>query len=78
MIYNLPDPKVTTDIMTEFSNALRISGYTEKYRKDILEGIMKRWKDVLEMVRKGEIVLHRSQEAIRYQKSIKKGRHSAT
>lgn len=72
------DPKVTTDIMTEFSNALRISGYTEKYRKDILEGIMKRWKDVLEMVRKGERVLHRSQEAIRYQKSIKKGRHSAT
>ena len=46
-------PDVYTRIMTEYSNSLRISGYSEKYRKDILNGIMKRWSEVLDMVKMG-------------------------
>ena len=42
-------------IFTEFANALRISGYDQKFRSDIIGGVLKRIKEIeheIEKVRK--------------------------
>ena len=67
-----------SEIMSDYSNAMMLSGYNAKFRTDILSGVIKRWKEVKKMVEDGSRKLHRSQEEIRMSKANKPGRHPAT
>ena len=57
---------------------LRISGYSERFRSELLNGVLKRWDQVVSDVKNGTRVLHRSQELIRSQKSVRTGRTAST
>ena len=74
---NVPQSTIR-DIMSEYSNTLRISGYSERFRSNTINGVMERWKTVTKEVEDGKRVLHRSQEQIQEQKSRKDGRTPAT
>ena len=65
-------------ILSEFSNMLRISGYSEAFRSNTISGIMKRWDVVLSEVKDKKRSLHRCQEEIRDAKSSKGGRTAST
>ena len=59
--------------LSEFSNTMRISGYSENYRFDILKGAVKRHREMLDLAQKGEITLYRNREEIMVTKKEKGG-----
>ena len=44
--------------LTEFSNSMRISGYSENYRYQLLSGVIKRHRDILELVSEGKFIMY--------------------
>ena len=54
--------------MTDYANMLRWSGYSEKFRRDTVKGIMDRWETVVSDVNENKRSLHRSTEDITIQK----------
>ena len=71
-------PGVRNEILSEFMNMLRVSGYSERFRSDLLNGVLKRWEQVMSEVKNGTRMLHRSQELIRSKKLLKSGRTAST
>ena len=67
-----------SEILSSFSNMLRISGYSEVFRQNTISGIQKRWNEVLVDVRTGKRVLHRCQEDIINAKKNKGGRTASS
>ena len=58
---SLKVPKETiVNIMAEYSNMLRLSGYSEQFRYNTENGVMTRWNTVLDDVSKGNRVLHKT------------------
>ena len=74
---NVPD-QVLIYILSDFSNMLRLSGYSEAFRMNTINGALLRWREVLSLVDKGDRVLHRSQDQIANQKKEKGGGNPAT
>ena len=59
--------------MSEFSNTMRISGYSETYRFDILKGAVIKHRQMLEQASEGEITLYRNKEEIKSSKRERGG-----
>ena len=57
--------------MADYSNMLRLSGYSEKFRADTVEGVLSRWEVILKEVQEKKRVLHRSTDQILQHKSLK-------
>ena len=56
--------EVRNKIMADYSNMLRLSGYSEKFRVDTVEGVLSRWEVILKEVHEKKRVLHRSTSQI--------------
>ena len=65
-------------IMSSFMNSLRISGYDETYRYNLLKGILKRHEEILDQVSKGERILYRNRLDIGAAKQGKIGTYTNT
>jgi len=65
-------------VMSKYMNMLRISGYDEKYRVNLLKGILKRKDDIEIMIGNGTRVRYRSREQIVEQKQQKLGKFANT
>ena len=67
------DGKVTIEeknnILSEFMNSLRISGYNEEFRYNMMKGILEREIECEMLISKGERVRYRSGDQIRNQKN---------
>ena len=61
-----------------FANALRISGYNQKYRHDILSGVMKRIDEIEEEIQNGMRLRFRNREQIESAKAKRLGKHTNT
>ena len=55
------------NVLTEFMNTLRLSGYPEHFRYNILKGALQRHNECQDKANKGEWVRYRSSETIREQ-----------
>ena len=64
--------------MSEYSNMLKLSGYSEQFRANTIKGVMSRWETVQSDVASGNRVLHRSQDQIALQKASRGGNNSAS
>ena len=65
------DGEVRKGIMADFSNMLRLSGYSQKFREDTLNGVISRWKQIITEVNEKKRQLHRSTKEIKRQKLLK-------
>ena len=66
-------------ILSKFSHMLYISGYSEKYRFNVIKGVILRHKELLNKVKSGEIEsLYRNRDAIIAMKEQKGGNSSNT
>ena len=77
MSIGIPDPE-KNQILTQFMNQLRISGYDHKYRFDLLKGILDRQDQIRQEVESGTRVLYRSRREIVKQKQARLGKHNNT
>ena len=59
-------------------NRLRISGYNESYRFQLLSGILNEWKNIREKIDSGARIEFRSREQILEAKTQKVGKHPST
>ena len=59
-------------------NRLRISGYNESYRFQLLSGILNEWKNIQEKIDSGARIEFRSREQILEAKTQKVGKHPST
>ena len=67
------DWNYTVQIMAEYSNMLRLSGYSESYRWNTISGVLKRWDQVKQEIDSGSRKLHRSKLEIKEHKKNKGG-----
>ena len=66
------------EVLGEFSNSMRVSGYTEKVRRDIVKGVLERGKQVESEIEAGTRVRFRTREEIDEMKGKNKHRHRST
>ena len=64
--------------LTKFSWAMRISGYNHKYRYELINGIITRYKQIEEQVMAGERLWYRDRDQILKQKLKNGGLSAAT
>ena len=64
--------------LTFFANQLRISGYSQQYRTQVIQGAVKRFDAMLTAHKAGTAPLYRTRQAIMEKKAAKPGRTSAT
>ena len=64
--------------LSKFSNRMRVSGYSQKFRQEMLKGVVERWDKVEQEVREGTRIKYRNRREIREQKAKSGGRSSAT
>ena len=64
--------------LSDFSNMLRISGYDDRFRYTCIKGVIQRYQELEEMVRRGETDFYRTREKIDQQKQAKGGGNRAT
>ena len=69
---------VKAGFLSEYSNMLRISGYTHKFRNEMVIGAIKRYEEMLEKELKGEIRFYRNRQQITNQKKSKGGQNPST
>ena len=65
-------------MLSDFSNMLRLSGYSEDFRLNTINGVLLRWREVLNQVDQGNRLLHRPQNMIAEQKRARGGNNTAT
>ena len=65
-------------IFTEFANALRISGYDQKFRSEIIGGVFKRIKEIEHEIEQGQRQRYRNREEIESAKAKRLGKHLNT
>ena len=70
--------KVKAKHMSEFSNMMRISGYEEGYRFNIIKGAIERHRHILDQAREGKIDLYRSRQQVERNKREKGGISAAS
>ena len=58
-------------------NKLRVSGYDAKYRRNLLEGALKRRNQMDKMIENGQIVRYRSREELLRNKNNKRGKYAS-
>ena len=91
MIYNKPGKEgldiqdvelrfsdMAIEKLNEFCNMMRVSGYDEAYRKDIIMGVHKRVLEMEILIHKGQKERYRNREQINYCHKISKGRYVDT
>ena len=66
------------EVMSKYMNMLRVSGYDEKYRFQMLQCIINRQKEIEREIREGVRIRFRSREQIEEQKSNRLGKHPGT
>ena len=64
--------------LTDYSRALMISGYNHKYRHDIINGVIQRYRQMVEQMAAGERQWYRDRDMIQQQKTAKGGLSAAT
>ena len=64
--------------LTKFANRMRVSGYNERFRHDMVKGVIERWDRVEQEVREGERVMYRNRKEIKDHKVQSGGRSSST
>ena len=65
--------------MTEYSDMLRISGYSEKERLNFIKGALTRHREMLDEVNRGErVLLFRERKHIEEAKDLKGGLSAAS
>ena len=75
-----PDLKweVKANFLSEFSNSMRTSGYGVKYRREMIQGVIKRYKELIISVESGARPLYRTKQMMREAKLAKGGISSAS
>ena len=68
----------TAKHLTEYMDSLRISGYPEHFRYNILRGVISKEKEILNMVEQKLTKKHRTKQEIQAKKSSKPGRYKNT
>ena len=75
-------PQVQWDVKAEhlskFSHSMMISGYSHRYRSNIINGVVKRYKEIQGQVEAGERGWYRTRQEIQKQKVLKGGLTAAT
>ena len=66
------------DALSQFMNTFRISGYDHYFRYQLLEGILKRQREIESDVREGKRVKFRSRAQIQNHKTNRLGKHPNT
>ena len=66
------------EVLGEFSNAMRISGYSLQVRHDIVRGVLERSKQMEELIRAGSKIRYRNFKEMETQKSSRYGKHKNT
>ena len=69
---------VKVEILNKWMNTLRISGYNQAYRHNILKGAISRHLEMERMAESGVIARYRNKKEIIANKSMKKGRFNNT
>lgn len=64
--------------MTSYMQMLKISGYGEQYRHEVLRGVLQRYQELLEMEERGETKLYRNREEMKQSKEEKGGTSAAS
>ena len=70
--------EVKAEFLTDFANSMRISGYNQKYRREMIQGVIKRYNDLIESVQSGSRLLYRSKQMMREAKLAKGGISAAS
>ena len=65
-------------IFTDFANALRISGYDQKYRSEVIGGVLKRIIEIESEIEKGQRQRYRDRNEIESAKAKRLGKHANT
>ena len=65
-------------ILAEYNNMMRVSGYDEAYRQEIIEGVLNRIEVVEGDIRAGRRVRYRDTQAIRREKLARQGLYNNT
>ena len=74
----LVEQEAMKNILGNFFNDMRLSGYGWKIRSDLAKGIMERARQIEEEIAKGERVRYRNREQITKSKGQKLGKHPGT
>ena len=69
---------IKNDCMSRFMNSLRISGYDQKFRYELLKGIQAREAQIEQEINSGNRVRYRSREQILEQKAKSLGKYPNT
>ena len=75
---NLVSEEEKCQILSEYMNTLRVSGYDERYRYQILKGVLERQKQMQDEVAQGNRAKYRSQAQIEDHKRAKLGNFANT
>ena len=74
-IFKGSDPNVRIEALTRFMWTLMVSGYDHKYRLTLLQGILKREKEIETEIKNGTRVRFRDRSMITSMKAEKLGRY---
>ena len=70
--------EVKAECLSKFSNTLRVSGYSSRFRYNILKGIIDRYLSMLDQTKQGNIRMYRSREEILTAKQSRGGNNAST